>query len=437
MPFQKQKRNLIIRSWPQAILHLDADAFFASCEQSLHPEYRGKPVITGAERGIVSAASYEAKALGIQRGVPLWEVKKICPQAIILASDYESYSLISKRMFDIMRRFTPTVEEYSIDEGFADLTGLRRPLHSSYEGIARQMKDAIERELDITVSVGVSLSKSLAKLAANLNKPSGLTMVPGRQIEDLLHQMPLPEVWGFGKATVSYLQKFGLKTAYDFAAHSEQWINEHLDKPGREIWRELRGEVVYQINTEGHTDYQSISKVKTFTPPSADKQYLWAQLARNLESACIKARRYHLAPTKVLIYLREHNFISHGREISLSRASNSPLLILPLLADVFSKLYKSDKLYRCTGVVLVGLQPDEKTQESLFGDCLKIDKLTRATGAIDTINGKFGKHTIHQCSSLMINKAGRGDREKKSTRWQQTLRGEDYRRHLNIPRWTV
>ena len=116
----------LLHSWPNAIVHLDGDAFFASCEQSIHPELKGRPVITGAERNIVASMSYEAKALGIKRATPLWEAKKICPGLVVLPSDYETYSLISKRMFAIMRRCTPVVEESSIDEGFADIKGLRR-----------------------------------------------------------------------------------------------------------------------------------------------------------------------------------------------------------------------------------------------------------------------------------------------------------------------
>jgi len=115
---------LTIDSWPRAIVHLDADAFFASCEQAIHPELRGRPVITGKERGIVAAASYEAKGRGVQRGMRLFEVKKVCPDAVILPSDYETYSLFSVRMFEILRRFSPDVEEYSIDEAFVYLTGL-------------------------------------------------------------------------------------------------------------------------------------------------------------------------------------------------------------------------------------------------------------------------------------------------------------------------
>ena len=106
---------LTVRSWPKAILHLDADAFFASCEQAVHPELKGKPVITGKERGIVAAASYEAKARGVERAMRLFEAKRVCPEAIVLPSDYETYSLFSVRMFEILRRFSPDVEEYSID----------------------------------------------------------------------------------------------------------------------------------------------------------------------------------------------------------------------------------------------------------------------------------------------------------------------------------
>lgn len=149
---------ITIHSWPRAILHIDADAFFASCEQAIHPELKGKPVVTGKERGIVAAASYEAKAMGVERGMRLVEVKKRFPGVILLPSDYETYSLFSIRMFEILRRFSPDVEEYSIDEAFADLTGLRRTFHGSYESIAAKIQQAISGELGISISAGISLS---------------------------------------------------------------------------------------------------------------------------------------------------------------------------------------------------------------------------------------------------------------------------------------
>src|SRR3972149_5053656 len=131
-----QDAPLSIHGFPRAIVHIDGDAFFASCEQARDPALQGKPVITGKERGIVASMSYEAKRMGVSRAMRLFEVKKLCPDAIILPSDYETYSLLSKRFFAIVRRYTPDVEEYGIDECFADLTGLQRPMRMSYAQIA-------------------------------------------------------------------------------------------------------------------------------------------------------------------------------------------------------------------------------------------------------------------------------------------------------------
>lgn len=259
-----------LRSWPRAILHIDGGAFFAYCEEAIHPELRGKPVITGGERGIVACASYPAKELGIKRGVPLHEAKKICPSLIVLPSDYETYSLFSFRMFSIMRRFTPEVEEYSIDEAFADITGMRRYLNSSYEDIASKIQETIRTEL------GLSLTKALAKVGSKWKKPSGLTVIDGRSIAHYLNDLSVDKVWGISPATAGYLNKMGIKTALEFALLPEETVIKRFTKPSVEIWRELRGESVYPVLTEPNTDYKSISKTKTFAPPSGDREYLFA-----------------------------------------------------------------------------------------------------------------------------------------------------------------
>jgi len=138
---------LILSYYPRAIMHIDGDAFFASCEQSRNPALKGKPVITGKERGIAASLSYEAKEKGVKRGMRLSEIKETCPNVIMLPSDYETYSLLSKRFFTIVRRYTPDVEEYSIDECFADLTGLQRPLNMTYLQIAEK----IQKDLEIRI----------------------------------------------------------------------------------------------------------------------------------------------------------------------------------------------------------------------------------------------------------------------------------------------
>src|SRR5215475_12993556 len=166
---------LALHAFPRAILHIDGDAFFASCEQSRRPKLQGRPVVTGKERGIAASGTYEAKARGVTRGMRIADIRKVCPEAVILPSDYETYSLLSKRFFAIVRRYTPDVEEYSIDECFADITGLRRPLRMSYLKIAERIKRDLDAELGFTFSVGLAPNKVVAKIASKWQKPSGLT----------------------------------------------------------------------------------------------------------------------------------------------------------------------------------------------------------------------------------------------------------------------
>jgi DNA polymerase IV len=173
---------LTLRSFARAIVHIDADAFFASCEQAVNPKLKGKPVVTGKERGIAAAVSYEAKARGVKRGMTIREIQALCPDAIHLPSDYETYSLFSQRMFAIVRRYTPDVEEYSIDECFCDLTGLRRPLRMSYETMAAHIKADLEHDLGLTFAVGLAPTKVVAKLASKWQKPAGLTVISGHNL---------------------------------------------------------------------------------------------------------------------------------------------------------------------------------------------------------------------------------------------------------------
>jgi len=426
---------LNIFSFPQAIVHLDADAFFASCEQAIHPELKGKPVITGKERGIVAAASYEAKARGVKRGMRLFEVKKVCPDAIILPSDYETYSLFSIRMFDILRRFSPDVEEYSIDEAFVDLTGLRRSFHGSYESIAEKMRNTIETELGITVSAGVSLSKVLAKIGSKHKKPNGLTMIPGREIHLFLDKLPVEKVWGIGANTSAFLKKHGILTALQFAKREEGWIRRYLSKPYREIWHELNGRSVYPVVTETKNSYQSISKAKTFTPASRDETFVFAQLSKNLENACIKARKYRLAATRLIVFLRQQDFTSSGVEITLSKPSAYPIELFELLRNGFQQIFDAKALYRQTGVVLSGMVAESSIQYTLFEDTAKIEKMSKIYASMDRISEKYGKHTIQHGASLpaKLQAQHEGERGDVPQRKIALFKGENKRQRLGMP----
>ena len=426
---------LTLRSWPSAILHMDADAFFASCEQAINPKLKGKPVITGKERGIVAAASYEAKARGIKRGMRLFEVKKVCPDAVLIPSDYETYSLFSVRMFEILRRFSPDVEEYSIDEAFADLTGLRRTFHGSYEMIAGQIQETVKRELGITVSIGVSLSKGLAKIGSKHNKPQGLTVIPGRDIHLYLDKLPVESVWGIGSNTTAFLKKFGITSALEFAGKDENFIKKHLSRPYQDIWNELNGKSDCPVVTESKNSYQSISKTKTFTPPSTDEKFVFAQLSKNLENACIKARRHKLSAARLIIFLRKKDFRDIGVELKLNRPTAYPAELFEPLRQGFNRVYQSGLPYRLTGVVLSGLMPENRVQFSLFDDTARIDKMAKIYHTVDELSARFGKHTVQHAASLptklqIQHEGQRGDTPARRT---ELFSGENSRQRIGLP----
>ncbi|MBU0678114.1 MAG: DNA polymerase IV [Verrucomicrobia bacterium] len=435
MPTEKQP--LTLSSYPSAILHVDADAFFTSVEQSVHPELKGRPVVTGKERGIIACASYEAKAIGIRRGVALWDARRMCRELVVLPSDYETYSIYSKRMFDIMRRYTPTVQEHSVDEGFADLSGLRRMYRTSYEEIAKRMQRDICGELDITVSVGLSPTKSLSKLASDFEKPHGFTPVPGHQIHEFLQKLDLSDVWGFGPNTVNLLHKHGLRTPFDFISRPEKWAGKMLGKIGLEIWNELRGKSMYPVSPEEKITYASISKCKTFTSPSSDRDFVYAKLIRNVESAFIKLRRYNLQAREIYIGLRHQDFTQEGLEARLNRATSITQEIVPLVRNIFEQLYREGIEYRCTLIVLSRLEPLRNEQFELFEDRVKIEKLFRASRVIDEVNEQFGKHKLSLGTSLFLPNHKITERDDQPWRKGKLLKGETARKRLNLPRLSI
>lgn len=412
-------------------MHVDGDAFFASCEVARNPRLRGKAVITGKERGIVSSMTYEARALGIRRSMPLHEIAKKYPDAVILPSDYETYSLYSRRMYEVVRRYTPAVEEYSIDECFADLTGLRRLHHASYADIAKRIKEDMERELGMTFSLGLSTTKTLAKVGSKWNKPSGLTFIPQPDVPSYLRKTLIGKIWGIGPNTAAHLQKFSIKTAHDFAGRSEQWVQQ-FSKPVREIWRELRGEAVFELDVEGRETYQSISKAKTFTPPSRERDFIFSELSKNIENACIKARRWNLSTPEIFFFLKTQEFKYHGCEIKLSHPSSVPEDILRVVSEYFPRVYRPGVLYRATGVTLLKLS-DAPAQLDLFGAVLRSEGLRRVYASVDEISARYGKHAVFLASSLrsVERKLAEGNRGGPSTTGAR-FRGESVRRRLGV-----
>ena len=424
---------ITLHSYPQAIAHIDCDAFFASCEQARNPRLKGLPLATGQERGIVSCPSYEAKTAGVVRGMRLGEAKRLCPKLITLPSDYELYSIYSERVFAIIRKFTPDVEEYSIDEAFCDLTGLRRLYRASYADIAFKIKEDIQKALGITVSAGLSLSKTLAKICSKQNKPDGFLAMPGSSLHEFLAHIALERVCGFGPNTVSLLQKCGVRNVFDYVKKPRAFAEKLLGKIGVELWLELRGEYIYKISARQKRKYLSISKSKTFMPASKDSDFIKGQLIRNLESACIKLRRHNLSAKALTVYLKKSDFTGYALEGSINRHSSSTLDFTSVCAELFKRVFEENCAYRATGVVFSDIVPEGRDANDLFEDPVRIERIQKISAAIDSINSTYGKHALHSASSLILNQKGSHPRNCLAWRKQELLKGETFRRRLGIP----
>jgi len=397
----------------KVILHIDGDAFFVGVEIAKNPKLRGLPVVTGEERGIVSALSYEAKALGIKRGMPIFKVQREYPSVHILPGDYKSYVKYSTMMFDIVRRYVDDVEEYSIDECFGDLTGLDKPLGMTYKEIAEKIKKEVNEELDLSVSIGLAPTKVLAKVASNWVKPNGLTVMEPDSAPDFLVKVPIGKIWGIGPKTAELLIMKDIRTARDFYDKSIEWVRLILSAPYEVIWQELHGVMINEINSEVKDSYSSIQKTRTFHPPTNDKTFLWSQLSKNIEEACRKARHYKLVPKKISLFLKTQEFEFATGSVHLPVPSNSPEILLPLMYAEFERMHTRGVMYRTTGVTLQDLTQNFVPQADLFGGTNKADKFDLIHKQLDSLEDKLGKRVVYLASThnALENKAGGTDSE--------------------------
>ena len=378
---------------------MDGDAFFVGVEMAKNPKLKGLPVVTGEERGIVSALSYEAKALGVTRGMSIYLIKKKFPQVIILPGDYVAYAKYSSLMFDIVRRYADDVEEYSIDECFADLTGLTKTLRLSYLQMAERIKKEINEELHLSVTIGLAPTKVLAKVASKWVKPNGLTVIEKENVTNFLRETKIEKIWGIGPKTAEFLTRRGINTALDFVSKDLAWIKLNLSAPYETLWRELKGEYLLKIDPVPKSVYSSVQKTHSFYPPTNDKAFLLSQLSKNIESACTKARHYKLVPRKVFFFLKTQDFQFTTCVVILPAPTNAPEIIISLAEKKFKEMHVRNVLYRTTGVTLQDLIHDSMKQGDLFDNNNLAHKFEIIHGEIDKLEEKFGKRVIHLAST--------------------------------------
>jgi nucleotidyltransferase/DNA polymerase involved in DNA repair len=382
-------------------LHADGDAFFVACELSVHPEYKGKPVIVGADRGIAVAMSPEAKKLGVTRGMPVFKIKKFYPEVIILPHHFDLYRDISQRMQQILSSYFTDIEEYSIDECFA----LAQPSEIKYFGgeqkLLAELKNEIEKTLGVTYSLGLARTKALSKLASKLEKPGGLVRLLTKEDEArALKATSIDDIWGIGRKTVPLLKKFGLNTAYDFVNLPESKLK-NFSAPVLVLQKELKGEQILEVeNNIDPRDQKSIQSTATFRPASTDPKIIWREISENTEEACKNARELHLVSNKVSFFVKTSEFKYFVDEVKLEEYTSDPGIILNAIEEKFLKVLPKRQRIRSTGVILHNLVREEDTPQDLFGKQSKVLKKQAIEETADKIRKKYGKDIIKRLSSM-------------------------------------
>ncbi len=358
----------------------------------MNPALREKPVVTGHERGIATAMSKEAKALGVHRGMPVYQIRKLFPQVIIAHSDYHHYALYAQRMYAIVRRYASEVEEYSVDECFG--------LIDSVED-AKRVKYDLQKELGITFSIGLAPTKVLAKVASKWNKPDGFTVLNHSDIEDFLRDLQIAQIWGIGPQTARHLENLGVLTPLDLTKRSEDWIRGHLGKRELELWFELRGKQVFGLHSEPDDELPgSIQQTRTFKPPTNNLKFIFSELSKNVEGACAKAREEKVCAKKIYYFLKTQEFRYHRFELVLNEPLQAPNEILEAIKGTLSRVYRPGLMYRATGVTLSELIPVRVLQNDLFGEVVKNEKNRDIFTTVDKLDRRYGPETIFLSSSL-------------------------------------
>lgn len=387
--------EIIVRSWPQAIALVDCDSFYVSCELILNPNLRGKPVcVLSNNDGCVVSRSKEAKALGIKMGEPAFIAKKKFPDAIYLSSNYHHYGQTSEKVMSILREFTPDVEVYSIDEAFLDLTGIRQVFKKPYIEIARDLREEILKRVGIPTSVGVSLSKTLAKISTRIAKEnSSVLTIPGKELREILPKIPVESIWQIGLNTSALLKKHGIKTAYDFAVQDEKWVEKTLTKKGLELQQEICGYSVWKVDPIGQ-EIKGIQRTKSFASCTSDKEFIRGSLHYHLHRALLELRTKNLKATLLTIMLRKADFQSIDLNCIINPPSNFEFDFTEKINNLFNKIYEPNIYYRSSGIYLTNLVSTYTEQLNLFSNFASSIKKDNLGNTWDAIEERFGKQAL-------------------------------------------
>lgn len=375
---------------------VDCDSFFVSCEQAVNAELKGKPVCVMSGRGqCVISRSKEAKKLGVRMGMPYFQIEGAMKKAVYINANHDLYCEISEKVMDVLKEISPKVEVYSVDEAFVDLTGLERLYKKNYYEIAQFIRQEIKDKVDIPVSIGISSSKTLAKLASDKAKKleDGVFLIGSRKIQPELLKTSIDEIWGIGRNLSALFRKNGILTAYELVQQNDLWLNKQIGIRGLEMKHELLGEMISPVDDSVKLP-KSIQKTSALAKFTSDKEYLKNSLNYHIHRACVKLRKLDAKCFGISIYLRTKDFKVYCEKRVLNKATNFELEISDIIFELLDELYNPKILYRSTGVILDTFEQNSEAQLSIFDnpeDDIKKEKLTKC---FDKLESRFGKNII-------------------------------------------
>ena len=381
-----------------SILHVDMDAFFVSVELLERPELRGKPVVVGGrpdQRGVVTAASYEARKYGIQSAMPLRTAGRLCPHAIFLDGHHAKYTQWSDRVATILTNFSPVVEMVSIDEAYLDLAGTER-LHGPPLGAADKLLRSITRTTGLPCSAGLASTRLVAKVASDQGKPRGLVWVPAGSEERFLAPLPVRKIPGIGKVTERALRALGIETVQQIAAQPQERLEKIFGQWGTALYRKARGGDSYEFVVDAEP--KSISQNHTFNEDTDDTAALTAVLSHLSQKACKRLRDAGLAASTLTLTIRYAGFDTHTRSKSLGESTALDAGINAVFQKLFQKHRDQRRKVRLLGVSLSNFSHGGEQLDLLQAE--RREKLQKLTQATDRLRDRFGFSKVQFGGSL-------------------------------------
>ncbi len=374
------------------------DAFFASVEQRDNPALRGKAVLVGGTgpRGVVTAASYEARRFGCRSAQPMSQARRLCPHAIVVKGRFDAYREASRTVFAILESYTPLVQPVSIDEAYLDVSGSVR-LFGDARAVAEQIRTRIRGEVGLTASVGIAPNKFLAKLASDMNKPDGLTLIDPGRVQETLDPLPVGAIFGVGPKMVERLRRMGVRTIGELRALSEEGLRQRFGNYGAHLWRLARGLDDRPVHAD--REAKSIGHEQTFGVDLADADEVRRVLARQAEDVARRVRRHGLLARTVTVKIRFGDYETITRSRTLEDASDRTDVLFDAAAGL---LERWRRLEGFRPVRLIGVQASHFAAEAQAGlfTAAEDDKRRAAERAADAVVAKFGKGAIRRGAGM-------------------------------------